>query len=236
MQKILVIEDEEDLRNGLLINLKNEGYDAIGVARGDTGLQQVIAEQPDLVILDVMLPEMNGFDVCRELRRRGVDTPIIMLTARGEEVDKVVGLEIGADDYMTKPFSVRELIARIRARLRGQPANEEKSDQSHYVFGDLEIDFNQTHTTYKGEMVELSDKEYEILHLLIERRGTVVTRDALMDEVWGYDAYPSTRTVDNYILKLRKKFEDDPANPKYILSIYGRGYKFIGQPNFPSED
>ncbi len=227
MSKILIVEDEEDLLQGLAINFSNEGYQVLKATRGDEGLKLAIEENPHLIILDVMLPEMSGFDVCRELRQKGIEVPIIMLTAKSEEIDRVVGLEIGADDYVTKPFSLRELLARIRVQLRRQPPHAAEP-MPRYGFGDIEIDFEKFQTTRKGEPLELTAKEYDILRLLIQCRGEVVTRDRLLDEVWGYEAYPSTRTVDNHILKLRKKLEDDPANPRYILSIYGQGYEFIG--------
>jgi two-component system alkaline phosphatase synthesis response regulator PhoP len=226
MYTILIIEDEKDLLNGLALNLRNEGYQVLKASRGDEGLQLAVDAQPHLILLDVMLPQMSGLDVCHELRRKGVNTPIIMLTAKGEEVDRVVGLEIGADDYVTKPFSLRELLARIRARLRSHPQAD--ASLTRYRFGDVEIDFDKLQATRRGKPVDLTPREYDILRLLIRCRGEVVTRNRLLNEVWGYEAYPTTRTVDNHILKLRKKLEDDPAAPRYILSIYGQGYKFIG--------
>jgi DNA-binding response OmpR family regulator len=226
MYKILIIEDEKDLLAGLALNLRNEGYQVLKASRGDEGLHLALEENPHLILLDVMLPEMSGLDVCCELRRKGMAMPIIMLTAKSEEVDRVVGLEIGADDYVTKPFSLRELLARIRARLRSHP--QAAAPLARYRFGEVEIDFEKLQTTRKGKAVDLTPREYDILRLLIRCRGEVVTRNRLLNEVWGYEAYPTTRTVDNHILKLRKKLEDDPAAPRYILSIYGQGYKFIG--------
>jgi len=174
-----------------------------------------------------MLPGINGLDVCRELRRKGFDAPIIILTAKSEEVDRVVGLEIGADDYVTKPFSRRELLARIRVRLRRQPAGH--SEQlARYCFAEIEIDFEKCIASKKGKPLELTSKEYEILRLMVRHRGEVISRDSMLNEVWGYEAYPATRTVDSHIVKLRQKIEDDPAAPKHILSIYGEGYKFVG--------
>jgi DNA-binding response OmpR family regulator len=227
MYKILIVEDEEDLLKGLEINLRQEGYQVLKATRGDEGLKLALAENPHLIILDVMLPEMSGLDVCRELRQKGIEVPIIMLTAKGEEIDRVVGLEIGADDYVTKPFGLRELLARIRVQLRRHPPHTQEY-LTRYRFGDIEIDFEKFQATHNDEPFELSAKEFDILHLLIRYRGEVVTRDRLLEEIWGYESNPTTRTVDNHILKLRKKLEDDPANPKYILSIYGQGYKFIG--------
>ena len=227
MYKILIVEDEEDLLNGLAINLEGEGYEVLKATRGDEGLKLGLETHPHLIILDVMLPEMNGFDVCRVLRQKGIETPVIMLTAKSEEIDRVVGLEIGADDYVTKPFSLPELLARIRARLRRLPPPD-TGPPARYRFGDVEVDFEKHQTTRKGMPLNLTAKEYDILQLLIRCRGEVVTRDRMLAEIWGYEAYPTTRTVDNHILKLRKKLEDDPAASKYILSIYGQGYKFIG--------
>jgi len=226
MEKILVVEDEQDLARALEISLKAEGYQVVKVGRGDKAVNLALKEKPHLVILDVMLPGMNGLDVCRQLRRTGFEAPIIMLTARSEEVDRVVGLEIGADDYVTKPFSMRELVARIRARFRRQPQAGEIL--ARYRFDDFEIDFERLRATRQGQPLELTPKEFDILRLLIRCRGEVVTRDRLLNEAWGYEAYPTTRTVDVHILKLRQKIESDPANPKYIVSIYGEGYKFAG--------
>ena len=224
--KILVVEDEEDLARGLEINLRKEGYEVSTTGRGDEVLQLAKEENPDLIILDIMLPEMNGFEVCRELRRRGADMPIIILTAKSEEVDRVVGLEIGADDYVTKPFSLRELLARIHARLRRHSPSQEQL--SRYSFGEIEIDFDKYVTTRQGRQLELTPKEYEVMRFLILHQGEVVTRDQLLDQVWGYEVYPTTRTVDNHILRLRQKLEEEPAKPKHILSIYGEGYRFVG--------
>jgi len=227
MSKILIVEDQEDLLKGLEINLSKEGYQVLKATRGDVAVGLALKENPDLIILDVMLPGMNGLDVCRELRQKGSETPIIMLTAKSEEIDRVLGLEIGADDYVTKPFSLRELLARIRARLRRQPANT-SATLSKYRFGQVELDFEKLRATRRGQPLELTPREYDILRLLIRCRGEVVTRDRMLNEVWGYEAYPTTRTVDTHILKLRQKVEDDPANPQYILTIYGGGYKFVG--------
>ena len=220
--RILIIEDEPDLLRGLALNLKAEGYGVLTASRGDAGIEQALRERPELVLLDIMLPGMNGLDVCRELRRKGFEAPIIMLTAKAEEVDRVVGLEIGADDYVTKPFGIRELLARIRARLRRHaPA------AAVLRLGQAEIDFEKHEATRAGQRVELTGKEFDVLRLLARHRGEIVTRDRLLEEVWGYETYPTTRTVDNHILRLRQKLEEDPANPRYILSIYGEGYKLV---------
>lgn len=225
-EKILIIEDEEDLVKGLKLNLLGEGYEVDWALDGREGLLKAQEAPPDLIILDIMLPKMNGLEVCRELRRKDIGTPIIMLTAKGEEIDKVVGLEIGADDYLTKPFSVRELLARIKALLR-RANREEKAVPKAYRFGEVEIDFATFKVRRKGEEFELTSLEVEILKHLISHQGQVVTREALLDKVWGYDKYPTTRTIDNHILKLRKKIEDDPSHPRHIFSVYGEGYRFI---------
>jgi DNA-binding response OmpR family regulator len=224
--RILIIEDEPDLLRGLALNLKAEGFAVLTASRGDLGVEQALRERPDLILLDIMLPGMNGLDVCRQLRKKGFDAPIIMLTAKAEEVDRVVGLEIGADDYVTKPFGIRELLARIRVRLRRHaPAGE---TGSRLRFGAVEVDFDKHEVLRQGKRVDLTAKELEVLRLLARHRGEIVTRDHLLDEVWGYETYPTTRTVDNHILRLRQKLEEDPSDPRFILSIYGEGYKFVG--------
>ena len=226
-EKILIIEDEEELVKGLKLNLVFEGYEVIWALDGEEGLKKALKEAPDLILLDIMLPKKDGLDVCQELRRQNVTIPIVMLTAKGEEIDKVVGLEIGADDYITKPFSVRELMARLKAHLR-RGKKEEKSVPSVYRFDDIEIDFIHFKVKRSGTEFDLTSLEVEILKYLVAHRGEVVTRDALLDKIWGYETYPSTRTIDNHILKLRKKLEEDPAQAKYIFSVYGEGYRFMG--------
>ena len=226
MYKILIVEDQADLAKGLEVNLKKEGYSVLKAATGEDGLKLAIQESPQLIILDIMLPGISGLDVCRELRSRSIDTAIIMLTAKSDEVDRVVGLELGADDYITKPFSLRELLARVRVRLRRLPLQKEQL--SKYRFGNVEVDFDKYIAKVRGKAVDLTQREFEILRYMIRNRGDVISRDRLLDEVWGYQDYPTTRTVDTHILKLRKKIEEDPANPKYIISIYGGGYKFLG--------
>jgi DNA-binding response OmpR family regulator len=224
--RILVIEDEPDLLRGLEINLKAEGYSVVTASRGDAGVRHAIADRPDLVLLDIMMPGMNGLDVCRELRRKGFEAPIIMLTAKAEEIDRVVGLEIGADDYVSKPFGLRELLARIRVQLRRRAPTAESP--SKVCFADVEIDFDKQEAERAGGRVELTGKEFEVPRLLVRHRGEIVTRDQLLDEVWGYETYPTTRSVDNHILRLRQKLEPDSSHPCHILSIYGEGYKFVG--------
>jgi two-component system alkaline phosphatase synthesis response regulator PhoP len=189
----------------------------------------VLGHSPDLIILDVMLPGLNGLDVCRLLRQRSIETPVIMLTARAEELDRVLGLEIGADDYMTKPFSIRELVARIRVRLRRQPVSRPAGSDGpvHYRIGDIEFDFERRLADKGGTAIDMSPKEFEVLRMLVRHRGEVVTRDAMLNEVWGFEAMPTTRTVDTHIVKVRQKIEPDPAHPVHILSVYGEGYKFV---------
>ena len=225
-EKILIIEDEADLVKGLKLNLVDEGYEVDWAADGREGLRRALEEAPDLVILDIMLPGMNGLEICRELRQKKTNIPVIMLTAKGEEVDKVVGLEIGADDYMTKPFSVRELLARIKAHLRREK-REPRNVPKTCVFGEVEVDFVHFKVRRAGRESDLTSLEVDILKYLIAHKGEVVSREALLDKVWGYDKFPTTRTIDNHILKLRKKIEEDPSRPRHIFSIYGEGYRFM---------
>lgn len=226
MSKILIVEDEPEMLMGLEDNFKFEGYDVITAADGDGGLEAAVTENPDIIILDIMLPRKSGFDVCKELRAKGHNVPIIMLTARGQEIDKVLGLEIGADDYMTKPFSVRELLARVKAVLRRYEQNSNKRITS-YQLGDVSLDFDK-YIARKGDReLTFTHKEFEIMKYFIQHKGETVSRDKLLDDVWGYDTYPTSRTVDNHILKLRQKVENDPANPRHILTVHGIGYKFV---------
>ncbi|MEI7421893.1 MAG: response regulator transcription factor [Prolixibacteraceae bacterium] len=226
-KKILIIEDETDLIKGLKINLTDEGYEVDWAVNGVEGLRKALEDHPDLILLDIMLPEMDGLSVCRKLRQKNSSIPVIMLTAKGGEIDKVVGLEIGADDYMTKPFSIRELLARIKARLRNTEQTETKPADS-YTFGGIVVDFIRFKVTRKGLEQELTSLETEILRYFVQHRQEVITRDALLDKIWGYDTFPTTRTIDNHILKIRKKIEEEPSHPQYILSVYGGGYRFMG--------
>jgi DNA-binding response OmpR family regulator len=226
-KKILIIEDEKELIDGLKLNLVSEGYDVIWALDGEEGLSKAMKAAPDLILLDIMLPRKDGLEICRELRQQNITIPIIMLTAKSEEVDKVVGLEIGADDYITKPFSVKELLARVRAHLRRE-RREEKDVPSVYRFDDVELDFIHFKVRRKEKEFGLTSLEVKILKYFVVHRGEVVTREALLDKIWGYKRYPSTRTIDNHILKLRKKLEDDPAKAMYIFSVYGEGYRFMG--------
>lgn len=228
MSKILIVEDEPAMQLGLRDNLEFEGYEVSIAGDGDSGLKAIMTDTYDLVILDVMLPNMSGFDVCKKARARGNETPIILLTARGEEIDKVLGLELGADDYMTKPFSLRELLARIKANLR-RSSKDAKKEHGVVTIGNLQIDFE----AYKAEAlltkksVKLSHKEFEILKYLYENKTKVVSRFDLLEKIWGYEEQPTTRTVDNFIARIRHKVEEDHNDPKVILTVHGTGYKMI---------
>ena len=211
---------------GLRDAFEHHGYIVNTAQDGEAGLQLAEKDQPDLIVLDVMLPGMDGFDVCRHLRKRGITIPILMLTARGEEVDKVVGLEIGADDYITKPFSTRELLARVKAHLRR--TTDKSQTLEKYEFGDVKVDFTRFKAYKNGKPIDLTSTEFSLLQLLIKRRNEVVTREQILNEVWGYETYPDSRTVDNHILNLRQKLEIIPHKPEYILTIHGLGYKFVG--------
>ena len=225
MVKVLIIEDEPNMIVGLKDSCEYEGYEVSVARNGKEGLEKAATEKVDIILLDVMLPLMSGIDVCRTLRSRGIETPILMLTARGEEMDKVVGLEVGADDYVTKPFSIKELLARIRAHLRR--ATKQVAAIESFTFGDVELNFKKYAARKGGQALDLSAREFEILHYLIRRRGETVTRDQLLDEVWGYDSTPVTRTVDNHIARLRQKIEPDPSAPRHIITVHRLGYRFI---------
>jgi DNA-binding response OmpR family regulator len=225
MQKILIIEDDPATVMGLEETLKEENFNVTTVMSGKMGYEKALTGEYDLIILDLMLPEKSGIDVCKDLRKDGVNTPILMLTGKKEEIDKVIGLEIGADDYVTKPFSIRELVARVKAILR-RP-KEVKSDIDEYSFGDVYLNFKGQEAKKENKLIELSVMEFKVLKYFIQREGEVIERIKLLDEVWGYENYPSTRTVDNFILNLRKKIEDDHSNPKHLLTVHGAGYKFV---------
>jgi two-component system alkaline phosphatase synthesis response regulator PhoP len=226
MRKVLIVEDDQAMAVALRDGFEYEGYSVLVARDGDAGLRLASEEKVDLIILDVMLPKMSGLDICKRLRSAGNGTPIIMLTARGQEIDKVLGLKIGADDYVTKPFSFMELMARVEAVLRRASKHTEKIEC--YQFGDVALNFQKLEATKGGKSLELSPREFEILRYLIEHRGEVVTRDQLLDAVWGYDSFPLTRTVDMHVAKLRKKIGDNPNNPRYIVTVHRVGYKFIG--------
>ncbi|MCW5961442.1 MAG: response regulator transcription factor [Pyrinomonadaceae bacterium] len=223
--RILLIEDEEGLILTLTDRLRSEGFDVRSASDGAAGLEIALSESFDLIVLDVMLPKKNGFDVCRDLRKNAVETPILMLTAKGETFDKVLGLKLGADDYLTKPFEIAELLARVEALIR-RTANTVQNLNGSFKFGNVAIDFRRAEVLRENKPVELSALEFKLLQYLIEHRGDVLKRDELLDEVWGYDAMPSTRTVDVHIAWLRQKLEDNPKFPKFIQTVHGLGYKF----------
>jgi two-component system alkaline phosphatase synthesis response regulator PhoP len=225
MNKVLLVEDEAGLILTLTDRLQNEGFSVKSAPDGELGLSYASSESFDLIVLDVMLPKKNGLDVCRDLRQKGISTPILMLTAKGETIDKVLGLKLGADDYLTKPFEVIELLARIEALLRRSP-NTVQNSPDNFRFGDVSIDFKRAEVRKNNQPIELSAIEFKLLHFLIEKRGEVHSRDKLLDEVWGYDAMPSTRTVDVHVAWLRQKLEDNPKYPQFIQTVHGFGYKF----------
>jgi two-component system alkaline phosphatase synthesis response regulator PhoP len=224
--RILLVEDEPGLILTLSDRLKSEGYQLEVASDGEEGFARGLGGDHDLIILDVMLPKKNGFDVCRDLRKKNIETPILMLTARGETIDKVLGLKLGADDYLTKPFEVIELLARVEALLRRAPVAAGSAIDS-FRFADVSIDFKRAEVAKNETPVELSAMEFKLLQFLIENRGTVHSRDQLLDNVWGYDAMPSTRTVDVHIAWLRQKLETNPKHPQHIQTVHGLGYKFV---------
>ena len=226
MKRILLVEDEPGLVMTLTDRLAREGYAVESSSDGESGLERAAAEPFDLVVLDVMLPRLSGFDVMRELRRRAIDTPVIMLTARGQVVDKVVGLKLGADDYVTKPFEMVELLARIEAKLRRAPAILHPAEG--YQFGEIRMDFRKAEITKDGAPLDLSAREFQLLRYFIEHRGATISREELLNEVWGYNSMPSTRTVDVHVAWLRQKIEPNPRHPQYVLTVHGMGYKFAG--------
>lgn len=227
MYHILVVEDELSMLTGIKDNLEFEGYKVDTADDGAIGLQKVLNNKYNLIILDVMLPSMSGFDICKKARMQNIETPIIMLTAKGEVIDKVLGLELGADDYMTKPFSLRELLARVKALLRRTKSEDNLQDSESIPIGRLQVNFANYQAFSGAEEVKMSHKEFEFLHFLWNNKNKVVSRDDLLDNVWGNDYVPSSRTVDNFILKLRQKIELDPNQAKIILTVHGVGYKLL---------
>jgi two-component system alkaline phosphatase synthesis response regulator PhoP len=223
--KLLLVEDEPGLVMTLTDRLLAEGYDVETVGEAPAALDRATSGGYDAILLDVMLPGGNGFDVCRTIRQRGIQTPILMLTARGQVVDRVVGLKLGADDYLVKPFDMSELLARIEALLRRAPAAGPTADR--FRFGDVTIDFRGAEVTKAGQRVELSAREFTLLRYFIEHRGATLSRNELLNEVWGYNAMPSTRTVDVHVAWLRQKVETNPRHPEHLLTVHGLGYKFI---------
>jgi DNA-binding response OmpR family regulator len=229
MPRLLIIEDELPMRMALVDLFQSQGYRVIAAADGPSGLERALTEMPDLLLLDVMMPGLDGFSVCREVRRRAPLLPIMMLTAKGMVDDRVTGLDAGADDYMVKPFNRRELLARVRALLRRVERRAAAADR--IAFGEVEVDFPRQLCTRAGREVGLTAREFGILKLLAERPGEPVTREQFLEAVWGYNAYPTTRTVDNQILSLRAKLEAEPANPRHLLTVHGVGYRLALNPN-----
>jgi two-component system alkaline phosphatase synthesis response regulator PhoP len=228
-KRILLVEDEKGLALTLTDRMESEGYAVKHADDGAKGEELAMTGQFDAIVLDVMLPRKGGFDVLRDLRKRGVETPVLMLTARGELSEKVVGLKLGADDYLTKPFEMLELLARIESLLR-RPALATTSSpgMTGYCFGPFVVDFNKMEVTKKGKPVELAAREFQLLRYFVEHKGTALAREDILNEVWGYEAMPSTRTIDTHVSWLRQKFEENPRFPKYIITVHGFGYKFLG--------
>ena len=225
MSRIIVIEDDRAILRGLKDNLEYESYEVLTATDGEQGYRLIREHHPDLIVLDLMIPRMDGYELCRKVRSEGMTVPILMLTARSEEMDRVHGLDIGADDYVTKPFSVPELLARIRAILRRVKPPTALPDRLH--FDDVSVDFKRFEAAKAGQVLKLSRKEFGVLQLLAARLGHVVTRNELLDEVWGHESYPTTRTVDNHIASLRAKLEDDSSKPRHLITVHGVGYKLV---------
>lgn len=227
MIRVFLVEDDESILLGLKATLEVFGYQITTCSDGNLALDMIIENKPDLVLLDIVLPGKSGLDICRDLRESGYSAPIIMLTSKRDEIDKVLGLELGADDYITKPFGIYELHARIKALLRRTAPLETTAAADIITFGNIEIDFKKYKCLKDSAPVELSRKEYQILKFFLDNEGEVISRDMLLDRVWGYEAFPTTRTVDNYILSLRKNIEEDHSQPKHILTVHGVGYRFV---------
>jgi len=225
MSRIIVIEDDLAILRGLRDNLEYESYEVYTATDGEQGYRLIQKHHPHLIVLDLMMPRMSGYELCRKVRSEGIATPILMLTARSEEADRVRGFDLGADDYVTKPFSVPELLARIRAILRRVKPSTALPDRLH--FDDVSVDFKRFEAAKAGQVLKLSRKEFGVLRLLAARLGHVVTRNELLDEVWGHESYPTTRTVDNHIASLRSKLEDDSSKPRHLITVHGVGYKLV---------
>jgi two-component system alkaline phosphatase synthesis response regulator PhoP len=227
MSRVLVVEDDEAMAVALQDGFSYEGHEVVRASDGEEGLRIAREDAPEIMILDVMLPKMTGLEVCKRLRGEGSTLPIIMLTARGQEIDKVLGLKLGADDYVTKPFSFMELMARVEAVLRrSQPDGLER--RSVHQVGRVTVDLDRHEACRDGEPIDLTPREFRLLGYFIEHSGEVVSREELLDAVWGYDAIPFTRTVDTHIAKLRKKIEADPSNPEHLITVHRMGYKLVG--------
>lgn len=228
-EKILLVDDEESIVESIEYALKQEGFEIVKAFNGQEALQRVQLEKPNLIVLDLMLPELSGLEVCRILRRERNETPIIMLTAKGEEIDRVIGLEVGADDYLVKPFSLRELMARIRALLRRSKSTDvDVSQPETHKYEDLEMNLTEHKVMVRGKHVELSPKEFKILAMLLSSPNKVFSREELLEQVWGLDFYGDTKTVDVHIRWLREKIELDPSNPRYVQTVRGFGYRLGG--------
>ena len=226
MAKVLVVDDEASIVNIISYNLKKEGYEVITAEDGEAGLELAMNENPDLILLDIMMPKMDGYEVCRKIREKS-NVPIIMLTARADEVDKVIGLEMGADDYVTKPFGNRELIARVKAHLRRSTSKESPTEKGNVqTFGDLTIDFDRYEVTKRGEVINLTMREFELLTFLATQKSQIFNRETLLEKVWGYEYFGDVRAVDVTIRRLREKIEDDPGKPRYVITKRGIGYYF----------
>lgn len=225
--RILLVEDEAGLVMTIKDRLEEERYEVDSATDGDQGYQKASKGDYDMIILDLMLPKKGGLDICRDLRQNSIQTPIIMLTAKGQVIDKVLGLKLGADDYMQKPFEMMELLARVEVQLRKQKKKEGKNSPNEYVFSNVHIDFKKMKVVRNGDELSLSAKEFQLLKFLVENEEGILTRDQLLNEVWGYDALPSTRTVDVHIAWLRQKLEEDSRYPKHILTVHGFGYRFL---------
>lgn len=224
-RKILVVDDEKNIVDIVAFNLKKEGYDVITAFDGQKGLELALAENPELILLDIMMPKMDGFEVCKRIREK-VQTPIIMLTARAEEIDTVLGFELGADDYVTKPFSMRELMARVKANLRRSGPAEQPAEEKLMNFGEISIDLGKYEVYRRGEVIELTRREFELIKFLATQKTQVFSRETLLEKVWGYEYFGDVRTVDVTIRRLRTKIEDNPDKPRYILTKRGVGYYF----------
>ncbi|GIW73195.1 MAG: DNA-binding response regulator [Planctomycetota bacterium] len=227
METVLIVEDDPSIRLGLQKNLKFEGYDVLTAADGERGLQLAIDRPPDLIILDIMLPKISGFEICKTLKKNNINVPVIMLSAKDQEIDKIMGLDLGADDYVTKPFNVRELLARINAVLRRKRRYEKERRAERFSFGAFTLDFKGQVLLRDGQAIETSVREFKLLKFLIENRGKVLERREILNKVWGYDYFGTARTIDNFITKLRQKIEDNPEKPRHIVTVRGVGYKFV---------
>lgn len=227
METVLIIEDDPSILLGLQKNLKFEGYDVLAASDGERGLELAIDRPPDLIILDIMLPKISGFEICKTLKKNNIQVPIIILSAKDQEIDKIMGLDLGADDYVTKPFNIRELVARINAVMRRKRRYEQQGVPDRFKFGRLTLDLKGQTLTKDNEPLETSVREFKLLKFFVENRGKVLDRKEILNKVWGYDYFGTARTIDNFITKLRQKVEDDPDDPKHIVTVRGVGYKFV---------